>query len=203
MIGAARADARSTKVREYSGNLLKTENTKVLKVNPPDKLIIALDSSILPKLGISVHSVAKEDVTYDEVYEKKVEYTKFKHDENLCMPICVDFLVTLSTVGLWGCIGGTNVRLYQLPNETRTVGEITIPKKRTNEIKLPLKNHIIAVDYGPAGYASMKLDDNGKAVVDLQPLLNKVTKDYNWQIKVFADVNSLSSSVRIVINTSS
>lgn len=191
-----KAAAKSGKVGERKGRLLQ-ENTRVLEELPSTLLVLTLRKLDDRSIQVTVVANEKQRVEIERVYKKIVKHEIYEGWSEIPGEVVTDILITPITI-----IAALLSEPQLSEVEERIEGEIKeaevcIRDKRDKVIS----NVSILLDCGPAGQYQLVTDTNGKAALDLEPLINRLTKDYNWTIVASTSYEGLTATDSLTLNT--
>ena len=190
-------------VQKKKGRFLRYENERVLDEYPPHQLSLSMESVKPLKLRVKTEAVRKQTIVADEVFVEigVREYYKeaFKMDDNVLYDFIDGF--TLGTIGV---LRG----LAQPPTVINTteegIGEIKGEEKKSiRDFKEPLAGIPVVFSCGPAGQHKVISNNEGVADLNIEPLLNRLTKNFVWKVKATATYKGLSASDGLALDTSS
>ena len=185
----AKAVSKSGKVDEQKGALLRVDNKKVVEEKLPS-FLLNLQLVKEHTVQISAFKEVERVINSDSIYEKIGVYRYYK----------VSDMVKLGAYGF-----GPNKDDMEYPlekEEKKVIGEIKENKVTTEKVKSPLVGATVQIDCGPAGSYLSKTDEDGKAELDLKPMINRLVKDYIWTIKANISYNGQFISNNISLNSS-
>lgn len=202
-VGYLKAERKSNIVEEKKGRLLCKENEKILQEYAPDSLYLTLERPDILVLQAKVEATRKQMLMLDEVYEKieiRDEYksapAKLIEEHPLIMGI-------LDGVTFFGA--HTVYALIAPPKHIATTknvaGKIVEQKKVVCDSKGPISGVPVMFECPPAGQYLVKTDDRGKCQLNLKPLINRLTKDYDWTIVASASYEGLTATDSLALNT--
>ena len=198
MVGGMKAIIKSGKVDEKKGRLISTDIKKILQEYPPE-LSISLEKTGNLLLQITVEATKKQRVIVEEVYERIGIYACYQssYKDDWWM----DFFGTIG-FGVSG-IDAFNKKAELEKVEEKSDGNIIESKEIVHNVNVSLFDLPVTLDCGPAGQYTLRTDERGSAELNLEPLLNRLTRNYNWKITASANYEGLSTSDSLTFNTSS
>ena len=198
IIANKKAAEKTHKVGERKGRFLR-ENVTVLEESPKPLLLVRLEHIGDKSVHVVVRAQKRQLVKVERVYERIVTRKIYRPTDPVSAsnnPFAWALDIFCSPLS-W--IIGLNDQPILKKIEEKSEGE----SKEANEFNRDkvVSNLPILLDCGPAGRHKLVTDKNGKAVLNLEPLINRLTKNYDWTIVASTSYEGLTVTNSLTLNT--
>ena len=201
MIANMKAAAKSSKVGEKKGRLLR-ENSVVIEELASSSLALTLEESGVRDIQATVMAKDKQRIEIQREYEKIVKRKIYEPQKDwgfgdspyMLQQYALDILFTPLAI---------IASLFDTPQFSKFEERIEGAVKEAEVLirDKPIQNVPVILDCDPAGQHKLVTDKNGKAVLDLKPLINRLTKDYDWTIVASVSYEGLTATDSLALNT--
>ena len=195
--GRVKAAAKSGKIGEEKGILL-SEDKQIIKDFPVTSLSLSLEEGSDKQIHATVVANKKQFVKFDRAYEKVVQYEKYEMESPPSLD--KDVMTNIFSFGKPTLLAVIK-KSKMVSEESKVEGKIH--EKET--IVVDAVEHPVgaSIDFvcGPAGHIKLHTDKEGKAVLNLKPLLNRLVKDFLWTLTATARYRGFTATESLTLNT--